>query len=374
MIWKRIVVREMERALVFVNGQLQAVETPGVYRMFSLRRGLEVEVVSTLDVVLRPALAEGLLRSASALVEENFVRVVVGEGRAAMVFADGVLIRVLNAGESALVWREPRAVTVREFDIVAEPAVEASLIPALTRFGAVAARVQFVMVPEQSAGLIFVNGQLLRNVGTGMHAFWAALGNVRAELVELRRQVLEVNAQEILTKDKVTLRVNISAEFRVTDPMLAARTVRNAGEALYRSLQLAVRRTLGRRTLDELLQEKVDIEPASAEAIREEMAAVGVEVGTMALKDVILPGEIREILNQVVAAEKRAQANLIQRREETAATRSLLNTARLMEESPILIRLKELETLEKLTEKVGTVNVSGGFEGLLEKLLAPVKR
>jgi type I site-specific restriction-modification system R (restriction) subunit len=77
---------------------------------------------------------------------------------------------------------------------------------------------------------------------------------------------------------------------------------------------------------------------------------------------------------QVVAAEKRAQANLIQRREETAATRSLLNTARLMEESPILIRLKELETLEKLTEKVGTVNVSGGFEGLLEKLLAPVKR
>ena len=74
MIWKRIVGREMARALVFVNGQLQAVETPGVYRMFSLRRGLEVEVVSTLDAVLRPALAEGLLRSASALVEENFVR------------------------------------------------------------------------------------------------------------------------------------------------------------------------------------------------------------------------------------------------------------------------------------------------------------
>ena len=216
MIWKRIVVREMERALVFMNGQLQAVETPGVYRMFSLRRGLEVVVVSTLDAVLRPALADGLLRSASALVEQNFVRVVVGEGRAAMVFGDGVLIRVLNAGESALVWRGPRTVTVREFDIVAEPAVEASLIPALTRFGAAAARVQFVMVPEQSAGLIFVNGQLVRSVGPGMHAFWAALGNVRAELVELRRQVLEVNAQEILTKDKVTLRVNISAEFRVT--------------------------------------------------------------------------------------------------------------------------------------------------------------
>ena len=155
----------------------------------------------------------------------------------------------------------------------------------------------------------------------------------------------------------------------MVDPVMAARTVRNAGESLYRLLQLAVRRTLGTRTLDELLMDKVDIEPASADAIRKEMASVGVEVGTMALKDVILPGEIREILNQVVAAEKRAQANLIHRREETAATRSLLNTARLMEESPILIRLKELETLEKLTEKVGSITVTGGFEGMLEKLL-----
>lgn len=129
----------------------------------------------------------------------------------------------------------------------------------------------------------------------GRHAFWPVLGTVRA-----------------------------------------ARTGRNPGKSLYRLLQLAVRRTLGTRTLDELLVEKVDIEPASAESIRKEMAAVGVEVG-----------EIREILNQTVAAEKRAQANLI-RRQETAATRSILNTARLMEESPILIRLKELETLEKL--------------------------
>ena len=243
-------------------------------------------------------------------------------------------------------------------------------MPALVRFQGQGKWIQFITVGEHQAGLIFVNGNFLKLVEPGLHAFWAGLRTVRAELVELRRQVLEVNAQEILTKDKVTLRVNISAEFRVVDPVLAARTVRNAGEALYRLLQLAVRRTLGTRTLDELLMDKVDIEATSAESIRKEMAAVGVEVGTMALKDVILPGEIREILNQVVAAEKRAQANLIHRREETAATRSLLNTARLMEESPILIRLKELETLEKLTEKVGSVTVTGGFEGMLEKLLS----
>lgn len=82
------------------------------------------------------------------------------------------------------------------------------------------------------------------------------------------------------------------------------------------------------------------------------------------MKDVILPGEMKEILNRVVEAEKVAQANLIKRREETAATRSLLNTARLMDENPTLMRLKELETLEKVTAKIDKLTVYGGLEGV----------
>ena len=89
----------------------------------------------------------------------------------------------------------------------------------------------------------------------------------------------------------------------------------------------------------------------------------------MGVKDVILPGEMKTILNQVVEAEKIAQANLINRREETAATRSLLNTARLMEENPTLLRLKELETLEKVTEKIDKLTVFGGLEGVLKDMV-----
>jgi regulator of protease activity HflC (stomatin/prohibitin superfamily) len=92
-------------------------------------------------------------------------------------------------------------------------------------------------------------------------------------------------------------------------------------------------------------------------------------VRSVGVKDVILPGEMKTILNQVVEAEKVAQANLIRRREETAATRSLLNTARLMEENPTLLRLKELETLEKVTEKVGSLTVYGGLEGVLKNMV-----
>jgi regulator of protease activity HflC (stomatin/prohibitin superfamily) len=113
-----------------------------------------------------------------------------------------------------------------------------------------------------------------------------------------------------------------------------------------------VRQSLGKRTLEQALAEKTDIDETVSAEVRREMQNYGVRVSEIALKDIILPGDIREILNQVVTAEKQAQANLIRRREETAATRSLLNTAKLMEGNPLLLRMKELEALEKIADKV----------------------
>ena len=96
------------------------------------------------------------------------------------------------------------------------------------------------------------------------------------------------------------------------------------------------------------------------------VAEFGIQIRSVGVKDVILPGDMKDILNQVVEAEKVAQANVIKRREETAATRSLLNTARLMDDNPTLMRLKELEVLEKITEKVDKLTVFGGLEGVLK--------
>ena len=101
--------------------------------------------------------------------------------------------------------------------------------------------------------------------------------------------------------------------------------------------------------------------------------ALGVVVEELGVKDVILPGEIRELINKVVEAERTAKANLIRRQEETAATRSLANTAKLMEDNKLLLRLKELESLEKLVEKVGRIDLHAtgqgqGLEAILKSL------
>ena len=77
------------------------------------------------------------------------------------------------------------------------------------------------------------------------------------------------------------------------------------------------------------------------------------------VKDIILSGEIKDIMNQVLIAEKKAQANMITRREETASTRSLLNTAKLMEDNAMLYKLKEMEYVEKIAEKINTISLSG---------------
>jgi regulator of protease activity HflC (stomatin/prohibitin superfamily) len=126
---------------------------------------------------------------------------------------------------------------------------------------------------------------------------------------------------------------------------------------------------VGTRTLDEILEDKRLIDEVVGGEIRRRVAGFGLEVESVGVKDIILPGEMKAILTKVVETEKAAQANVIRRREETAATRSLLNTAKMMEDNPTALRLKELETLEKVTEKIDKISVFGGLDGVLKDLV-----
>jgi regulator of protease activity HflC (stomatin/prohibitin superfamily) len=229
--------------------------------------------------------------------------------------------------------------------------------------------VEFVEIPEYHTGALFVNGKLDQTLAVGTHAFWKVGRNLRVSVVDTRLQTLEVSGQEILSKDKVSLRLNLMAAYRVTDALLAASKLSDIQGFLYKELQFGLRAAVGTRTLDELLEDKGVIDAVVGAYIREKVAGYGLEVDSVGVKDIILPGEMKLILSKVVEAEKLAQANVIRRREETAATRSLLNTAKVMEDNPVALRLKELETLEKLTEKIGSITVTNGLEGVLTDLV-----
>ena len=126
---------------------------------------------------------------------------------------------------------------------------------------------------------------------------------------------------------------------------------------------------MGTSTLDELLENKAALDEIIAGNTRERLGGAGMKLESLGVKDIILPGEMKAILAQVVEAEKSAQANAIRRREETAATRSLLNTAKIMEDNPIVLRMKELETLERVAERIDKISVFGGLDQVLNGLV-----
>ena len=177
--------------------------------------------------------------------------------------------------------------------------------------------------------------------------------------------MLEISGQEILSKDRVSLRINLSASIKIHDAELAASSVDNAQEYVYKMLQLALREAVGTKSLDDILLDKLYVNETVQELVTERLTTMGIGLVSVGVQDIILPGEMKAILNQVVEAQKAAEANVIKRREETSATRSLHNTAKVMENNPTLMRLKELEALEKVAGKIESLTVYGGLEGLM---------
>ena len=158
--------------------------------------------------------------------------------------------------------------------------------------------------------------------------------------------------------------------YQVVEPRTMIETIRNLENQVYACVQLVIREYIGRYRLDELLEQKEEISQFIFQRLKEAEGDYCIRFKSAGIKDIILPGEIRDIMNTVLVAERKAQANVITRREEVASTRSLLNTARLMDENKTLYKLKEMECLERICAQVGNIQVGGG--ALLEQLKALV--
>ena len=363
---ERITLSEQERMLILHRGRFDAILGPGdhrVKRWDTVRYGFRLN-----DLRFVSDLADALRRERPDLVETHLVEVETGADEAAVILRQGRIHGIMAPEKAELFWRDAGPWDVIRVDLSGSHAVDPALARRLNRSG-LPLRMTAIEVPDGKVGLLSVDGAFERVLPAGTHWFWVFGRKHAAKLVDTRWQTHDVTGQDILTRDRVTLRVNLAAVFRVVDPVKAVSAVDDFAEALHRALQLAFRKTLGALTLDQLLADKVAVDAEAAEAVRAEMAGVGIEVAEIALKDVILPGEMREILNQVVAAQKEAEANVIRRREETNATRSLLNTAKVMAENPVMLRLKELEALEGIAAKVDRLTVHNGTQGLMSDLV-----
>ena len=362
-------IKRHEVGLLFRHGDYRRGLGPGAYWLPARWLGLaRVERVDTLAARFEHELLDVLLEDAS-LRERLLVVDLVADQRA-LVWKDGRLEAVLGAGRHAF-WKREHAFEVEVHDVggQASPRFEHDRLDAVLSHPDAAQHFEAVRIAPCHAGLFFRGGELVDTLDAGLAVFWKRVAGVSSRTLDLREQVAEVSGQEIMTRDKVTLRVNLLVTWRVTDAVRAATAVEDHAQALYRQAQLALRAAVGGRTLDALLADKEAVSAEVASAIAERCATFGVEVADAGLRDVILPGDMKTILNQVIEAQKQSEANLIRRREETAAARSQANTAKLLADNPVLARMKELEALQSILGGAKATFVLGRGD-LVEQLRA----
>lgn len=369
---KKITIKKGQLGLLSRKGDYYQVLETGEHRLPWLNPP-EVLIVNMDGSEVPEALAEYLRRFQPSWVDQYCLAADLTDTEAAALYANGILQEILPPSTRRLYWRADDALQLVRMDtrqvLVPTEVMNAVLQP--RRNGAVKGReaILTVQIPAWHVGVLKIDGETQALLSPGLTAYWKVNHLVEAEVVDTRLQVLEVGGQEILTKDKVSLRLNMAANWRYSDVLQAFGQLTKPVDHLYRELQFALREAVGTRTLDELLEDKQIIDEIVSTQVKSRMTPFGIEVASLGVKDIVLPGDMKAILSQLVEAEKSAQANVIRRREETAATRSLLNTAKVMENNPVALRLKELETLERVAERIDKISVFGGLDQVLHGLV-----
>ena len=263
------------------------------------------------------------------------------------------------------VWMLDPMIAIRTFDVT-EPAPEMTdelraVIPA--------AEVIEAQVRQFEKGLKYVQGRFEGILEPGRHAFWNhPAARVTVQVLDTRVQQLKIEGQELMTRDKVTLRLTLTAEYAPADAPTTVHAVADVKDALYLAVQLAAREFVAGVTLDELLEGRDTLTRYLEAQVQPRAEAFGVRLHRVGVKDVILPGEMKTLLNKVIEAEKAAAANVILRREDAAATRNMAQTAKVIAENPVLMRLKELETMKDIAEKIDEIKLVMGTDGLAKML------
>jgi len=357
--FQRVLIRSYEAGLHFHNGEFRGILRPGTHWLFDPLFRARVQVVDQRTPLLAHEKLDLIVKSGA--LEGRAVVADLKDYERGLLWIDGRFSHVLPPGLHAY-WTTQRDVRVEVVDarpVRFEHPDQNLMAHALLE--------THVVEPGQQA-IWFRNGTYVETLPPGRYAFWKNVAPLKVQTVDVRETTLDVAGQEIMTADKVTLRLNVVLVARLTDVRLAASVADDAKQALYREAQLAIRTAVGGRELDQLLADKDAVSGELADRLRQRASTLGWEVLSLGIRDVILPGEMKDLLNKVMEAKKAAEANLIARREETAAMRSQANTAKLLQDNPTLLRLRELETLEKVAANA-EFKVVLGDKGLTDRVV-----
>lgn len=208
-----------------------------------------------------------------------------------------------------------------------------------------------VTVYDYESGLQFNQGKFQRILSPGTHGYWRGLQKVQK--LDMRNRFITLPGQEVLTADNISLKITLVASFKIGDPHQAIMETVNYQEALYLLLQINLRDIVGARNIDDLLGKRAEIGGELFNRSLEQAKALGLVLNLVNIKDVMFPGDLKEIFARVVNARKEGLAALERARSESAALRNLANAAKLLHNNPELAQLRMFQVMEN--SKANTV-------------------
>ncbi|MDQ3337602.1 MAG: slipin family protein [Myxococcota bacterium] len=342
-----------QRGVLLRDGVPDRVLVPGHYAFWGRHNKLALWNIDTLVFAAQPDVL-------AAIPTSWYQTVLLGVMQRAVVLRDERPAHFLRPGRH-LIWTINPGVAVQIYDVnEAAPELTDEL-----RVVIPASEIVEAQVKQFERALKYVNGRYEGILEPGRYTFWNhQAARVAVHVLDTRVQQLKIEGQELMTKDKVTLRLTLMAEYAPTDAPTTVHAVADVKEALYLAVQLAAREFVAGVTLDELLEGRDALTRYLEAQVTPRAEHFGVRVQRVGVKDVILPGEMKALLNKVIEAEKAAAANVITRREDAAATRNMANTAKVIAENPVLMRLKELETMKEVASQIDEIKLVMGADGL----------
>src|SRR5689334_931189 len=221
---------------------------------------------------------------------------------------------------------------------------------------------------EYERGIIFRLGRLLPEPkGPGLFVLIPIVDKMVK--VDLRTITLNIPPQEVITKDNVPVRVNGVAYFRIVDPKAAIVQVENYMVATSQIAQTTLRSVLGQHSLDELLSEREKINAILQGIIDEQTAPWGIKVSIVELKDVEIPQGMQRAMARQAEAERERRAKVISSEGEFQASERLKDAALVLENHPVALQLRYLQTLIEISSSPATTIVFPAPIDILSALL-----
>jgi regulator of protease activity HflC (stomatin/prohibitin superfamily) len=232
------------------------------------------------------------------------------------------------------------------------------VLAVILAFGVYSSLFQRLTVFEYQRGVRFRNGKLVGLVEPGRHRIYRPTTTI--SVVDMRETVLAVAGQEVVTADGISVKLSLSARYRVADPIRVITQIDDARSALYASLQVALREVVAPLPIDDVLQTRESLGPQILERSADDATAVGMELMSVDVKDLMFPGPLKKVFAQVIEARQQGLASLEKARGETAAMRSLANAARMVDDNPSLLQLRILQQLESTSGNTVVLGLPAG--------------